>query len=66
MIAYVLLNIINAFRNKMRTFVEHLIVLHIELSKESVLLRREISLKVFCEKVNFSNCDLCNAFRDYE
>ena len=46
----------------MRYFVEHLIVFRIELSKESVLLRREISLKVFCEKVNFLNCDFAMLF----
>ena len=31
-----------------------------------VLLRCEISLKVICEKVKFSNCDFCNKFRDFE
>ena len=34
--------------------------------KGGVLLRREISLKVICEKVKFSNCDFCNNFRDYK
>ena len=34
--------------------------------KGVVLLRREIFLKVTCEKVRFSNCDFCNNFRDYE
>ena len=29
-----------------------------------VLLRHEISLKVICEKVKFSNCEFCNNFRD--
>ena len=31
-----------------------------------ILLRREISLKVICEKVKFSNCDFYNNFCDYE
>ena len=35
-------------------------------SKGSVLVRREISLKVICEKVIFSKCDFCNSFRGYE
>ena len=34
-------------------------------AKEVVLLRREISLKVDCKKVIFSNCDFCNTFSDY-
>ena len=34
--------------------------------KENVLLSREISLKVICEKVKFSNCDFCNNCRDLE
>ena len=29
-----------------------------------VLLRHEISLKVICEKVKFSDCEFCNNFRD--
>ena len=32
--------------------------------KGNVLLRREICLKVICEKVKFSNCEFCNNFRD--
>ena len=34
--------------------------------KGVVLLRCEISLKVICENVKFSNCDFCNNWRDYE
>ena len=35
--------------------------------KEFVLFKnREISLKVNCEKVKFSICDICNNFNDYE
>ena len=34
--------------------------------KGIVLLRREISQKVICEKVKFSGCDFWNTFRDYE
>ena len=30
------------------------------------MLKREISLKVICEKVKFSNCDFCKYFRDNE
>ena len=30
--------------------------------KGDVLLRNEILLKVICEKVQFSNCDLCDIF----
>ena len=34
--------------------------------KESLLLRRGISLKVICEKVKVSNCDFCNNVHDYK
>ena len=34
--------------------------------EESLLLRRGISLKIFFEKVKFSNCDFCNNFHDYK
>ena len=27
-------------------------------------VKRELSLKVICENVKFSNCDFCNSFRD--
>ena len=37
-----------------------------QTTKGYVLLRREISLKVICEKVKFSNCDFYNNFCDYE
>ena len=30
------------------------------------MLRREFSLKVICEKVKFSSCDICNNFHGYE
>ena len=39
---------------------------HNEFNKENVLLRREISIKVICETVKFSNCDFCYDFHDYE
>ena len=32
--------------------------------KGDVLLRREISVKVICEKFKFSNSGVCNNFRD--
>ena len=35
-------------------------------TERDVLLRREISLKVICEKSHFSNCDFCNTFFDYD
>ena len=35
-------------------------------AKGDVLLMPEISLKVICEKVKFSNCDYCNTFSYYE
>ena len=35
-------------------------------SNGSVLIRREISLKFICEKVNFSKCDFSNSFHAYE
>ena len=34
--------------------------------KGYILLRRRISLKVICEKVNFSKCDFFNGFCGYE
>ena len=34
--------------------------------KESLLLRRGISLKVIYEIVKISNCDFCNNFHDYK
>ena len=34
--------------------------------KAIYMLRRELSLKVICEKVKFSICEFCNNFRDYE
>ena len=34
--------------------------------KGAVLLRREISLKVICEKVKYSNYEFCNNFCDNE
>ena len=34
--------------------------------KESVLLRRAISLKVICEKEKFSNCAFCKNVCEYE
>ena len=37
-----------------------------QITKGYVLLRREISLKVICEKVKFSNCDFYNNICDYE
>ena len=36
-----------------------------KILKESLLLRRGISLKVIYEKVKISNCDFCNNFHDY-
>ena len=37
-----------------------------KVNKGYVLLRREISLKVNCEKVKTLNCHFCNNVRDYE
>ena len=34
--------------------------------QEVLLLRHEISIKKFCEKVKFSNGDFCRNFCDYE
>ena len=39
---------------------------NINVNKEDIIFSREISLKVICEKVKFTNCDFCNNFLDYE
>ena len=43
-------------------------IVHIyySLYKGSLLLSGEISLKVVCEKIKFSNCVFCNNLHDYE
>ena len=38
----------------------------ISIVEGAVLLWREISLKVICEKVKFLNCEFCNNLRLYE
>ena len=37
-----------------------------KISEGVVLLRHETYLNVICEKLQFSICDFCNNFRDYE